>query len=106
MKKKGYIYLVRLDETNNYKIGFCQNLWQRLTAIDNQCGNKMVLLAASVFENGFKIESQLKRKLHDKKAKNKDLPCWTEWFILENKTLLKIYDFILTGQNIIKTNWL
>lgn len=73
--KEGYIYLIRMHDSNYYKIGVSTNPEKRLKAIDSYLPMGIEILALNKVLNPFRLESEVIEMYKPQLIKN-------EWFIL------------------------
>jgi hypothetical protein len=76
------VYLIRLENTNDYKIGYSKDPEQRIRGLQTANGGKLELIETVETEFGFKLESHLHRHYSLKRKLG-------EWFELDEGDILK-----------------
>ena len=82
--KKGYIYLIKISNTNKYKIGVSTNPKRRLSDISNYIPFDLEVLALNEINNPYEVEQMLLNKYNDFLIKNE----WFEFDILDVKNIM------------------
>ena len=73
--KLGYVYLIRIEDTNKYKVGVSTNPKRRLSDISNVIPFQLEILALNEVKNPYHVEEDLMRLFSEKLIRN-------EWFEL------------------------
>ena len=88
--KKGYVYLININETNKYKIGVSINIKRRLAAISSVIPFDLNILAINLVSDPYKVEQSIINKHIKSLIKN-------EWF---NLTTSEAKEIIIQLHNI------
>lgn len=83
----GYIYFIKLDDHNVYKIGVSQNPKRRLADIDSYLPFDFTILSLHYFKNVYDIEDMVLAMLKNNKLKR-------EWVTLDVETGTDIMAFL------------
>ena len=82
--KKGYIYLIKISNTNKYKLGVSKNPKRRLSDISNYIPFDLEVLALNEINNPYDVEQMLLNKYDNYLIKNE----WFELDILDVKNIM------------------
>lgn len=55
---EGYVYFIRCNGTNYYKLGVSTNPYNRIQAIDSNCPQELEILSLHKLKNPYKVEQQ------------------------------------------------